>query len=166
MQNDQRIPISLLAEVLDRKQSYIRLLLKQMMVDHSGDSVPAEQALIITQTLSRKETAEETAEIVKLRDDNENLAFEKEVQELAVEFLKSERKALKEKVVILESTLAKSEARSDRLEASLMQLTESISHLANNRDNLMGMMLKQSTYEVKMIGSKEVLVLSNPISYG
>ena len=166
MQNDQRIPISLLAEVLDRKQSYIRLLLKQMMVDHSGDSVPAEQALIITQTLPRKETAEETAEIVKLRDDNENLAFEKEVQELAVEFLKSERKALKEKVVILESTLAKSEARSDRLEASLMQLTESISHLANNRDNLMGMMLKQSTYEVKMIGSKEVLVLSNPISYG
>ena len=79
MQNDQRIPISLIAEVLDRKQSYIRLLLKQMMVDHSGDSVPAEHALIITQTLSRKETAEETAEIVKLRDDNENLAFEKEV---------------------------------------------------------------------------------------
>jgi phage shock protein A len=136
------------------------------MVDHSGDSVPAKQALIITQTLSRKETAEETAEIVKLRDDNENLAFEKEVQELAVEFLKSERKALKEKVVLLESTLAKSEARSDRMEASLMQLTESISHLANNRDNLMGMMLKQSTYEVKMIDSKEVLVLSNPISYG
>ena len=166
MQNDQRIPISLIAEVLDRKQSYIRLLLKQMMVDHSGDSVPAEHALIITQTLSRKEMAGETAEIVKLRDDNENLAFEKEVQELAVEFLKSERKALKEKVVILESTLAKSEARSDRLETSLMQLTESISHLANNRDNLMGLMLKQSTYEVKMIGSKEVLVLSNPISYG
>ena len=137
-----------------------------MMVDHSGDSVPAEHALIITQTLSRKETAEETAEIVKLRDDNENLAFEKEVQELAVEFLKSERKALKEKVILLETTLAKSEARSDRLETSLMQLTESISHLANNRDNLMGMMLKQSTYEVKTIGSKEVLVLSNPISYG
>jgi len=135
-------------------------------VDHSGDSVPAEHALIITQTLSRKETAEETAEIVKLRDDNENLAFEKEVQELAVEFLKSERKALKEKVILLETTLAKSEARSDRLETSLMQLTESISHLANNRDNLMGMMLKQSTYEVKTIGSKEVLVLSNPISYG
>ena len=166
MQNDQRIPISLIAEVLDRKQSYIRLLLKQMMVDHSDDSVPAEHALIITQTLSRKETAEETAEIVKLRDDNENLAFEKEVQELAVEFLKSERKALKEKVILLETTLAKSEARSDRLETSLMQLTESISHLANNRDNLMGMMLKQSTYEVKTIGSKEVLVLSNPISYG
>ena len=166
MQNDQRIPISLIAEVLDRKQSYIRLPLKQMMVDHSGDSVPAEQALIITQTLSRKETAEETAEIVKLRDDNENLAFEKEVQELAVEFLKSERKALKEKVILLETTLAKSEARSDRLEASLMQLTESISHLANNRDNLMGMMLRQSTCEVKMVGSKEVLVLSNPISYG
>ena len=166
MQNDQRIPISLIAEVLDRKQSYIRLLLKQMMVDHSGDSVPAEHALIITQTLSRKETAEETAEIVKLRDDNENLAFEKEVQELAVEFLKSERKALKEKVILLETTLAKSEARSDRLEASLMQLTESISHLANNRDNLMGMMLRQSTCEVKMVGSKEVLVLSNPISYG
>jgi len=166
MQNDQRIPISLIAEVLDRKQSYIRLLLKQMMVDHSGDSVPAEHALIITQTLSRKETAEETAEIVKLRDDNENLAFEKEVQELAVEFLKSERKALKEKVILLETTLAKSEARSDRLETSLMQLTESISHLANNRDNLMGMMLKKSTYEVKTIGSKEVLVLSNPISYG
>ena len=166
MQNDQRIPISLIAEVLDRKQSYIRLLLKQMMVDHSGDSVPAEHALIITQTLSRKETAEETAEIVKLRDDNENLAFEKEVQELAVEFLKSERKALKEKVILLETTLAKSEARSDRLEASLMQLTESISHLANNRDNLMGMMLRQSTCEVKMVGSKEVLVLSNPIAYG
>ena len=166
MQTDQRIPISLLADILDRKQSFIKLLLKQMGINYVGETIPVEDALIITQNLSSKETAAETAEIVKLRDDNENLAFEKEVQELAVEFLKSERKALKEKVILLETTLAKSEARSDRLEASLMQLTESISHLANNRDNLMGMMLRQSTCEVKMVGSKEVLVLSNPISYG
>src|SRR6056300_428343 len=48
MQTDQRIPISLLADILDRKQSFIKLLLKQMGINYVGETIPVEDALIIT----------------------------------------------------------------------------------------------------------------------
>ena len=107
----------------------------------------------------------DTEEIHELREENKKLAHDKQAHELAVEFLKSERKALKEKVEILEHHLEQSEGRTDRFEASLLKLAESVSHLANNRDVLMGQMLQQSSWHIKHVGQKEILVLSKPVNH-
>jgi len=107
----------------------------------------------------------DTEEIHELREENKQLAHDKQAHELAVEFLKSERKALKEKVEILEHHLRKSDGRTDRFEASLLKMVESVSHLANNRDLLMGRMLQQSNWHLRQVGEKEVLVLSKPVEH-
>ena len=161
MQFDNSIDLSLIAKVTDRKVSFITFLAKNLSIDIVMGAVSIEDGLKLTKALASNNSNDERLE--ELQSENEQLAHDKQAHELAVEFLKAERKALKEKVEILTIHLEKAEQRTDRFEQSLLRMTESVSHLANNRDILMSKMINQSSWYIKKLGSKDVLVLSEPI---
>ena len=157
-----QVPLQQISEITNRKLSFVRFLARNVDIEMIDEKVSIESALKLTKMLCIK-TAD-TEEIHELREENKQLAHDKQAHELAVEFLKAERRALKEKVEILEHHLRQSESRTDRFEASLLKMAESVSHLANNRDALMGQMLQQSRWHIKQVGQKEVLVLSKPLN--
>jgi len=161
MIEDVQVPLQKISEITNRKFSFVRFLARNVDIEITNEHVSIDCALQLTKMLCIK--AADTDEVHELREENKQLVQDKQAHELAVEFLKSERKALKEKVQILERQLEKSEGRTDRFEASLLKMAESVSHLANNRDVLMGQMIKQSNWHIKQVGEKEVLVLSKPI---
>ena len=161
MIEDVQVPLQKISEITNRKLSFIRFLARNVDIEITNEHVSIDCALQLTKMLCIK--AADTDEVHELREENKQLVQDKQAHELAVEFLKSERKALKEKVQILERQLEQSEGRTDRFEASLLKMAESVSHLANNRDVLMGQMMRQSNWHIKQIGEKEVLVLSKPI---
>jgi cell fate (sporulation/competence/biofilm development) regulator YlbF (YheA/YmcA/DUF963 family) len=157
-----QVPLQQISEITNRKLSFVRFLARNVDIEIVDEKVSIESALKLTKMLCIKSA--DTEEIHELREENKQLAHDKQAHELAVEFLKSERRALKEKVEILEHHLRQSESRTDRFEASLLKMAESVSHLANNRDALMGQMLQQSRWHIKQVGQKEVLVLSKPLN--
>ena len=157
-----QVPLQQISEITNRKLSFVRFMARNVDIEIVDENVSIESALKLTKMLCIK-TAD-TEEIQELREENKQLAHDKQAHELAVEFLKSERRALEEKVEILEHHLRQSESRTDRFEASLLKMAESVSHLANNRDALMGQMLQQSSWHIKQVGQKEVLVLSKPLN--
>ena len=161
MIEDVQVPLQKISEITNRKLSFVRFLARNVDIEITNEHVSIDCALQLTKMLCIK--AADTDEVHELREENKQLSHDKQAHELAVEFLKSERKALKEKVQILERQLEQSEGRTDRFEASLLKMAESVSHLANNRDVLMGQMIKQSNWHIKQVGEKEVLVLSKPI---
>ena len=161
MIEDVQVPLEKISEITNRKLSFIRFLARNVDIEITNEHVSIDCALQLTKMLCIK--AADTDEVHELREENKQLVQDKQAHELAVEFLKSERKALKEKVQILERQLEQSEGRTDRFEASLLKMAESVSHLANNRDVLMGQMMRQSNWHIKQVGEKEVLVLSKPI---
>ena len=161
MQFDNSIDLSLIAKVTDRKVSFITFLAKNLSIDIVMGAVSIEDGLKLTKALASNNSNDERLE--ELQSENEQLAHDKQVHELAVEFLKAERKALQEKVDLLAKHLERAEQRTDRFEQSLLRMTESVSHLANNRDILMSKMINQSSWYIKKLGSKDVLVLSEPI---
>jgi FtsZ-binding cell division protein ZapB len=158
-----QVPLQQISEITNRKLSFARFLARNVDIEIIDEKVSIESALKLTKMLCIK-TAD-TEEIHELREENKQLAHDKQAHELAVEFLKSERKALQDKVEILEYHLRQSEGRTNRFEASLLKMAESVSHLANNRDLLMGQMLKQSSWHIEQVGQKEVLVLSKPVNH-
>lgn len=161
MIEDVQVPLQKISEITNRKLSFVRFLARNVDIEITNEHVSIDCALQLTKMLCIK--AADTDEVHELREENKQLVQDKQAHELAVEFLKSERKALKEKVQILERQLEQSEGRTDRFEASLLKMAESVSHLANNRDVLMGQMMRQSRWHIKQVGEKEVLVLSKPI---
>ena len=161
MIEDVQVPLQKISEITNRKLSFVRFLARNVDIEITNEHVSIDCALQLTKMLCIK--AADTDEVHELREENKQLVQDKQAHELAVEFLKSERKSLKEKVQILERQLEQSEGRTDRFEASLLKMAESVSHLANNRDVLMGQMIKQSNWHIKQVGEKEVLVLSKPI---
>ena len=163
MNANAQVPLQQISEITTRKLSFVRFLARNVDIEIQDEQVSIESALTLTKMLCIKTT--DTEEIHELREENKQLAHDKQAHELAVEFLKSERRALKEKVEILEHHLRQSESRTDRFEASLLKMAESVSHLANNRDALMGQMLQQSNWHIKQVGQNEVLVLSKPVNH-
>ena len=163
MQIGNSIDLRLISTVTDRKVSFITFLAKNLSIDIVMGAVSIEDGLKLTKALASNSSNDERLE--ELRKDNEQLEHDKQAHELAVEFLKAERKALHEKVDLLTKHLDRAEQRTDRFEQSLLRMTESISHLANNRDILMGKMIGQSSWRIQNLGAKEVLVLSEPIGY-
>jgi FtsZ-binding cell division protein ZapB len=163
MNANAQVPLKQISDITKRKLSFVRFLARNVDIEINDEQVTIENALKLTKMLCIK-TAD-TEEIHELREENKQLAHDKQAHELAVEFLKSERKALKEKVEILEHHLRQSDGRTDRFEASLLKMVESVSHLANNRDLLMGRMLQQSSWHLRQVGEKEVLVLSKPVEH-
>ena len=161
MIEDVQVPLQKISEITNRKLSFVRFLARNVDIEITNEHVSIDCALQLTKMLCIK--AADTDEVHELREENKQLVQDKQAHELAVEFLKSERKALKEKVQILERQLEQSEGRTDRFEASLLKMAESVSHLANNRDVLMGQMLWQSNWHIEQVGEKEVLVLYKPI---
>ena len=161
MIEDVQVPLQKISEITNRKLSFVRFLARNVDIEITNEHVSIDFALQLTKMLCIK--AADTDEVHELREENKQLVQDKQAHELAVEFLKSERKALKEKVQILERQLEQSEGRTDRFEESLLKMAESVSHLANNRDVLMGQMIRQSNWHIKQVGEKEVLVLSKPI---
>ena len=161
MIEDVQVPLQKISEITNRKLSFVRFLARNVEIEITNEHVSIDCALKLTKMLCIK--AADTDEVHELREENKQLVQDKQAHELAVEFLKSERKALKEKVQILERQLEQSEGRTDRFEESLLKMAESVSHLANNRDVLMGQMIRQSNWHIKQVGEKEVLVLSKPI---
>jgi septal ring factor EnvC (AmiA/AmiB activator) len=161
MIEDVQVPLQKISEITNRKLSFVRFLARNVDIEITNEHVSIDCALQLTKMLCIK--AADTDEVHELREENKQLVQDKQAHELAVEFLKSERKALKEKVQILERQLEQSEGRTDRFEESLLKMAESVSHLANNRDVLMGQMIRQSNWHIKQVGEKEVLVLSKPI---
>jgi septal ring factor EnvC (AmiA/AmiB activator) len=161
MIEDVQVPLQKISEITNRKLSFVRFLARNVDIEITNEHVSIDCALQLTKMLCIK--AADTDEVHELREENKQLVQDKQAHELAVEFLKSERKALKEKVQILERQLEQSEGRTDRFEKSLLKMAESVSHLANNRDVLMGQMIRQSNWHIKQVGEKEVLVLSKPI---
>ena len=161
MQFDNSIDLSLIAKVTDRKVSFITFLAKNLSIDINMESVSIEDGLKLTKALATNNSNDER--LKELKSENEQLVHDKQVHELAVEFLKAERKALQEKVDLLEKHLERAEQRTDRFEQSLLKMTESVSHLANNRDILMGKMINQSRWKMQTIGSKDILVLYDPV---
>ena len=161
MIEDVQVPLQKISEITNRKLSFVRFLARNVDIEITNEHVSIDCALQLTKMLCIK--AADTDEVHELREENKQLVHDKQAHELAVEFLKSERKALKEKVQILERQLEQSEGRTDRFEESLLKMAESVSHLANNRDVLMGQMIRQSNWHIKQVGEKEVLVLSKPI---
>lgn len=161
MIEDVQVPLQKISEITNRKLSFVRFLARNVDIEITNEHVSTDCALQLTKMLCIK--AADTDEVHELREENKQLVQDKQAHELAVEFLKSERKALKEKVQILERQLEQSEGRTDRFEESLLKMAESVSHLANNRDVLMGQMIRQSNWHIKQVGEKEVLVLSKPI---
>lgn len=157
-----QVPLQLISEIANRELSFVRFLAMKLDYKIQNGHVSIENGLMLTKTLSAR--AIETKELIELREENQKIAQDRQSHALAVEFLKSERKALKEKVDRLEYFLKQSDDRTNRFEASLLKMAESVSHLANNRDALMGQMLEQSSWDIKKVGQKEVLILSNPIS--
>ena len=163
MNANAQVPLKQISDITNRKLSFVRFLARNVDIEIIDEQVSIESSLKLTKMLCIK-TAD-TEEMHELREENKQLAHDKQAHELAVEFLKSERKALKEKVEILEHHLRQSEGRTDRFEASLLKMAESVSHLANNRDLLMGRMLQQSSWHLRKAGEKEVLVLSKPVEH-
>ena len=161
MQFENSIDLSLIAKVTGRKVSFITFLAKNLSIDIVIGSVSIEDGLKLTKALASNSSNDERLE--ELQKENEQLDHDKQAHELAVEFLKAERKALQEKVDLLAKHLERAEQRTDRFEQSLLRMTESVSHLANNRDILMSKMINQSSWYIKKLGSKDVLVLSEPI---
>jgi septal ring factor EnvC (AmiA/AmiB activator) len=161
MIEDVQVPLQKISEITNRKLSFVRFLARNVDIEITNEHVSIDCALQLTKMLCIK--AADTDEVHELREENKQLVQDKQAHELAVEFLKSERKVLKEKVQILERQLEQSEGRTDRFEKSLLKMAESVSHLANNRDVLMGQMIRQSNWHIKQVGEKEVLVLSKPI---
>ena len=161
MIEDVQVPLQKISEITNRKLSFVRFLARNVDIEITNEHVSIDCALQLTKMLCIK--AADTDEVHELREENKQLVQDKQAHELAVEFLKSERKVLKEKVQILERQLEQSEGRTDRFEKSLLKMAESVSHLANNRDVLMGQMMRQSKWHIKQVGEKEVLVLSKPI---
>jgi predicted RNase H-like nuclease (RuvC/YqgF family) len=161
MQFENSIDLSLIAKVTGRKVSFITFLAKNLSIEIVIGSVSIEDGLKLTKALASNSSNDERLE--ELRKENEQLDHDKQAHELAVEFLKAERKALQEKVDLLAKHLERAEQRTDRFEQSLMKMTESVSHLANNRDILMGKMINQSRWKMQTIGSKDILVLYDPV---
>ena len=161
MIEDVQVPLQKISEITNRKLSFVRFLARNVDIEITNEHVSIDCALQLTKMLCIK--AADTDEVHELREENKQLVQDKQAHELAVEFLKSERKALKEKVQILERQLEQSEGRTERFGESLFKMAESVSHLANNRDVLMGQMMRQSKWHIKQVGEKEVLVLSKPI---
>jgi len=161
MQIGNSIDLRLISTVTDRKVSFITFLAKNLSIDIVMGAVSIEDGLKLTKALASNSSNDEKLD--ELRRENEQLEHDKQAYELAVEFLNTERKALQEKVEMLTKNLDRAEQRTDRFENSLLKMVESVSHLANNRDVLMGKMIGQSSWKLTTMGAKEILVLSDPI---
>ena len=161
MQIGNSIDLRLISKVTDRKVSFITFLAKNLSIDIVMGAVSIEDGLKLTKALASNSSNDENLD--ELRRENEQLEHDKQAYELAVEFLKTERKALQEKVEMLTKHLDRAEQQTDRFENSLLKMVESVSHLANNRDVLMCKMIGQSSWKITTMGAKEILVLSDPI---
>ena len=97
-----QVPLQQISEITNRKLSFVRFLARNVDIEIIDEKVSIESALKLTKMLCIKTADKE--EIHELREENKKLAHDKQAHELAVEFLKSERRALMEKIPLLETS--------------------------------------------------------------
>ena len=162
MTNKNWVKFGIISEVAERRLSLIRFLAKNSEMEIKEDGVSIEDALKLTKLLCSK--SPDTEQVLNRQNKVQHNSDDKHANELLIQSLKSQCKALEDKANLLEKQLQKSEDRSERFETSLLATVETVSHLANNRDVIMGQMLQQSKWHIKQVGQKEVLVLSKPVN--
>ena len=161
MKTETLVKFEQISKVAERRLSLIRFLAKNSEMEIKDDGVSIIDALKLTKLLCSKSA--DTEQVYNLQNKAQKNSDDKHANELLIQSLKSQCKAFEDKANMLEKLLQKSEDRSERFETSLLATVETVSHLANNRDMIMGQMLRQSKWHIKQVGQKEVLVLSEPI---
>ena len=157
------IPIDELAQALGRSSSFIRVSMTVLKISMCENTLSLENAVSVIRYFASKSSDQETL----LENITQKLAAsEKRELELAValELLKHERSTLKEHIKSAQRQLERSQARNDRLEDQLHELTASFAHILSQRDKLVARSKLQSKATLKKNNGNEVLYLEHPVN--
>ena len=157
------IPIDELAQVLGRSSSFVRVSMTVLKVSMHKNTLSLENAVSVIRYFASKSSDQETL----LENITQKLAAcERRELELAVamELLKQERSTLKEQVRSARSQLERSQARNDRLENQLHELTASFAYILSQRDKLVARSKLHSKATLKQNNGHEVLYLEYPVN--
>lgn len=158
-----RIPLSELAKAIDRPESLIRIAAKSRAISIEHESVSLPDMALIVRIFAGSYT-DETADMHQLLAENEKQAANAAALARSLEKAKSDNSYLMRTLKELRSARERAEARADRMESMLHDVSKSLAHLVDQRDRIVDRYLHQSRAVARLVDGKEVLLLCDPVA--
>ena len=156
------IPINEFAAAVDRPESLIRMLAKSWDIPLDEAAVPLQSAIRLVRLFeSRHSSGMDEAEHCRKALDR---AKERELElHIAIDILKRERSSLEARLEENRAYLNRAEARADRLESKLHEMSQSLAYLVDQRDRIFARGVMRSQVHEQIQDGRAVLVLSHPV---
>ncbi|WP_420567719.1 hypothetical protein [Thalassovita sp.] len=158
-----KIPLNEFAAAVDRPESLIRMLAKAWEIPLDGGTVPLPSAVRLVRLFeSRHNTGMDEAEQCRKSLDR---AKDRELElHIAIDILKRERASLEARLEENRRHLDRAEARADRLEGKLHEMSQSLAYLVDQRDRIVARGVMRSQVHEQFQDGRPVLVLSRPVA--
>lgn len=156
--------ISELAQCLDRSESFIRVMLRSLAVEHKQNKIDLTDAVKLIRHFAG--TSGEKAKLISELEARLHSTKKRELElSVSVEMLRRERDMLNKQNEILDRQLQKANDRTDRFEAKLHALTDSFAHLVDQRDRLVAQHRSKISQAVEVYeNGRPILLLKNPVA--
>lgn len=157
------ISLSDFASEVDRPESLIRMLAKSWDIPLGETTVPLQSAIRLVRLFeSRHSSSMDEAEHCRKALDR---AKERELElHIAIDILKRERTSLEERLRENRVYLGRAEARADRLEGKLHEMSQSLAYLVDQRDRIFARDVMRSQVHEQIQDGRSILVLSHPVA--
>ena len=157
------IPLSDFAQAVDRPESLIRMMAKSWDIPLENENLSLASAVRLIRIFETRHNRgmEEAERCRQALSDAKNRELELHV---ALEIVKRERASLEARLEENRSNLNRTEARADRLEGKLHEMSQSLAYLVDQRDRIVARQVTRSRVHEQIQDGRPVLVLSNPIN--
>lgn len=157
------IPLNEFAAAVDRPESLIRMLAKAWEIPLDEGTVPLHSAVRLVRLFeSHQNTRMDEAEQCRESLDR---AKDRELElHIAIDILKRERASLEARLEDNLRYLDRAEARADRLEGKLHEMSQSLAYLVDQRDRIVARGVMRSQVHEQIQDGRPVLVLSRPVA--
>lgn len=158
-----KISIDELARALGRSTAFLRVSMAVLKISDRDSCLTLEDAVSVIRYFASMSADQDTlfSSITKKLEAAERRELEVAV---ALEIVKQERSSLKEQVKFTQHQLEHAQARGDRLEKQLHDLTASFAHILSQRDKLVARAKLRSRASLKQYNGREVLYLEDPVN--
>lgn len=157
------IPLDELAHALGRSSAFLRVSMAILKISGSDEALTLEDAVNVIRYFAPKSADQDTllTALTQKLDATERRELELAV---AIEIIKQERSSLKDQVNFMQYQLEHAQARGDRLEEQLHDVTASFAHILSQRDKLVARSKLKSKTSLKQYNGREVLYLEDPVN--
>ena len=157
------ISLSDFAAAVDRPESLIRMLAKSWDIPLGETTLSLQSAIRLVRLFeTRHSSGMDEAEHCRKALDR---AKERELElHIAIDILKRERASLEARLEENRAYLDRAEARADRLEGKLHEMSQSLAYLVDQRDRIFARGMMRSQVHEQIQDGRSVLVLSHPVA--